>query len=88
MGPQSDPAGQAGLGVGYYEGGKLQDELIFDQQTGRLLSHETYDQSGNLSFWDSYSQHEVVTTLPNYPLAHVGIAPVTTTAGGTTTSGS
>ncbi len=68
MGQQTDPAGQSGLGVGYYDNGKLQDELIFDQQTGRLLSHETYDPTGRRTFWNAYLQHQVVNTVPDYPL--------------------
>ncbi|HEX3805130.1 MAG TPA: hypothetical protein VHV75_20055 [Solirubrobacteraceae bacterium] len=32
------------------------------------MSHETYDSTGTLSFWDADLQHQVVDTVPDYPL--------------------
>lgn len=65
MGPQTDPTGQAGLGVGYYADGKLQSELIFDQQTARLLGELDYDQTGELTFAASYIEQEIVDSAPS-----------------------
>lgn len=73
MGPQTDPAGQSGLGVGYYTSGKLQSELIFDQQTARLLGELTYDQEGNVTYAWSYLQQKIVDSAPS-----VGSAPPAT----------
>jgi hypothetical protein len=64
MGPQTNPTGQSGLGVGYYQDGKLQSELIFDQQTARLLGERTYDQAGKLTFAESYLQQAIVNNAP------------------------
>jgi hypothetical protein len=69
LGTQTDPAGQTGLGVGYpYDGGQIHSELIFDPQTGRLLSEEYYDTNGTLSEWYSYTQQKIVDSLPDYPM--------------------
>jgi hypothetical protein len=65
MGPQIDPAGQPGLGVGYYADGKLQSELIFDQQTARLLGVLGYDEDGNLTHAWSYVEQEIVDSAPS-----------------------
>jgi hypothetical protein len=43
MGPQTDPAGQSGVGVGFYADGQLDTELIFDQQSARMLTEEYFD---------------------------------------------
>jgi hypothetical protein len=70
LGTQTDPTGQTGLGVGYpYAGGQIHSELIFDQQTGRLLGEEYYDQSGRLTSWSSYTQQKIVDSVPDYPMA-------------------
>lgn len=69
LGTQTDPDGQTGLGVGYpYPNGQIHSELIFDQQTGRLLAEEYYDQSGKLVAWYSYTQQRIVDSVPNYPM--------------------
>lgn len=65
MGPQTDPTGQAGLGVGYYENGRLQSELIFDQQTARLLSELNYDTDGTLTYAWSYVEQTIVNSAPS-----------------------
>jgi len=69
LGTQTDPTGQTGLGVGYpYDGGQIHSELIFDQQTGRLLAEEYYDPSGALTSWYSYTQQRIVDSVPDYPM--------------------
>lgn len=68
LGTRTDPTGQSGLAVGAYENGQLKAELIFDQQTGRMLAEEYYDSSGNLTDWYSYTAQKIVNTLPDYPL--------------------
>jgi hypothetical protein len=69
LGTQTDPTGQTGLGVGYpYDGGQIHSELIFDQQTGRLLAEEYYDESGALTSWYSYTQQKIVDSVPDYPM--------------------
>jgi RNA polymerase sigma-70 factor (ECF subfamily) len=68
MGPQSDQAGQTGLGVGFYADGRLSAELIFNQQTGALLAEQYFDASGTLADWTAYLQQKIVDTLPDYPL--------------------
>lgn len=65
MGPQTDPTGQAGLGVGYYTNGRLQSELIFDQTTARLLSQLGYDQNGNVNYAWSFVQQQIVNNAPS-----------------------
>ncbi len=72
MGPQADPTGQTGLGVGFYSDDRLQSELIFDQQTGRLLAEKYEDAAtGKLSDWTAYLSQKIVgaNTLPDYPTA-------------------
>ena len=99
LGPQTDPAGQTGLGVGFYENGQPVSELIFDQQTAAGSSAKsTFDQNGKLIDWTAYHQSKIVDTLPNYPLEPATPAgssgtttlqqgqSTTTTAAGTTTS--
>lgn len=69
LGTQTDPTGQTGLGVGYpYDGDQVHSELIFDQQTGRLLAEEYYDPSGTLTSWYSYTQQKIVDAVPDYPM--------------------
>jgi hypothetical protein len=68
LGPQTDQAGQAGLGVAYYDNGQPTHALIIDQQSGRLLAEDYYDASGNLTDWSAYTEQKIVGTLPNYPM--------------------
>ncbi|HEX3615678.1 MAG TPA: CU044_5270 family protein [Solirubrobacteraceae bacterium] len=73
LGTQTDPTGQVGPAVGYpYANGQIHSELIFDQQTGRLLAEEYFDPSGALTEWSSYTDQKIVDSLPNYPLAQTG----------------
>lgn len=73
LGTQTDPTGQTGLAVGYpYPNGQVHSELIFDQQTGRLLAEEYFDTSGNLADWSSYTEQKIVDSLPNYPMSQAG----------------
>jgi hypothetical protein len=65
MGPQTDPTGQQGIGVGYYANGVLQAALIFDQQTARLLGELTYDPAGSVTYAASYIQQAVVDSAPS-----------------------
>jgi RNA polymerase sigma-70 factor (ECF subfamily) len=69
LGTQTDPTGQAGLGVGYpYDNGQIHSELIFDQQTGRLLAEEYFDQTGRLVDWNAYTSQKIVGSVPDYPM--------------------
>ena len=68
LGPQTDSTGQSGLGVGFYKDGQVDTQLIFDQQTGRLLYEAYYDANGNLETWTAYIQQKIVETLPNFPM--------------------
>jgi RNA polymerase sigma-70 factor (ECF subfamily) len=88
LGPQSNPAGQSGLGVGFYEDGKPVSELIFDQQTAKLIGEESFDQNGKLVGWTAYLQSKIVNTLPNAPLepANPPASSGPSTAAGTTTA--
>jgi RNA polymerase sigma-70 factor (ECF subfamily) len=87
LGTQTDPTGQTGLGVGYpYDGGQIHSELIFDEQTGRLLAVEYYDQTGKLVDWTSYTSQRIVDSVPSYPL-QTNPATTTTATGTATTPG-
>jgi hypothetical protein len=68
LGTRTDPTGQTGLGVGAYADGRLRAQLIFDQQTGRLLAEGYYDASGKLADWHSYTAQKIVDSVPNYPM--------------------
>lgn len=68
LGQQSDPTGQTGLGVAYYADGQPTHELIFDQQSGRLLAEEYFDKSGKLTEWTAYTKQRIVNSVPDYPL--------------------
>lgn len=69
MGSQTDPAGQTGLGVAYDTQGTTQ-ELIFDQQTARLLAEvDTDDSTGKPTYWAAYLQQKIVDSVPNFPSA-------------------
>jgi hypothetical protein len=88
LGTQTDPDGQTGLAVGYpYASGQIHAELIFDQQTGRLLAEEYYDPSGKLTDWYAYKVQKIVDSTPSYPVeqASTGTASGTTTSQSTTT---
>ena len=80
MGVQTDPTGQSGLGVGAYYNGELKAELIFDQQTARMLAEEYFDPSGKLVDWYAYTQQKIVDTVPDYPLESSGTSGTSTTA--------
>lgn len=99
LGAQTDPTGQTGLGVGYDSSSGYRSELIFDQQSGRLLAEEYFDPSGKLTEWTAYTAQRIVDALPNYPMSpntpsstssRTSSAPqgqtTTTTAAGTATS--
>jgi hypothetical protein len=71
MGPQADPTGRTGLGVGFYASGNVKSELIFDQQTGRLLAEKYEDAAtGKLTDWTAYLSQKIVSAdkLPDYPM--------------------
>ena len=68
LGRQSDPTGQTGLGVAFYADGQPTHELIFDQQSGRLLAEEYFDKSGKLTDWTAYTEQKIVDSVPNYPM--------------------
>lgn len=72
LGQQSDPTGQTGLGVAYYADGQPTHELIFDQQSGRLLAEEYFNKSGKLSEWSAYTDQKIVDSVPNYPMDQPG----------------
>lgn len=73
LGTQADPTGQTGLAVGYpYANGQVHSELIFDQQTGRLLAEEYFDAAGSLADWSSYTEQKIVGSVPNYPVSPTG----------------
>lgn len=90
MGTQTDPTGQTGQGVGYYSGGQLLTELIFDRQTARLLGELTYDQSGHLTSAIAYIEQEIVNNAPEAgstaPASQFPQFQVATDQGTTTTS--
>ena len=64
MGPQTDGAGQSGLGVEITDEAGYTSEMIFDQQTGRLLGDATYDASGQLHDESSYVTQKIVDSAP------------------------
>ena len=64
MGPQTDGAGQSGLGVEITAEAGYTSEMIFDQQTGRLLGDATYDASGQLHDENSYVVQKIVDSAP------------------------
>jgi len=68
LGPQTDPTGRTGLAVAFYADGEPTHELIFDQQTGRLLAERYYDKTGKVSDWTAYVAQKIVDSVPNYPM--------------------
>jgi RNA polymerase sigma-70 factor (ECF subfamily) len=90
LGPQTDSVGQSGLGVGFYKDGRIYTQLIFDQQTGRLLYEAYYDSAGSVADWTAYIDQKIVDTLPNYPMEQTSQAnpsgASTTSTGASTTS--
>jgi hypothetical protein len=64
------PTGQTGLGVRFYSDDRLQSELIFDQQTGRLVAEKDYNTAGKLTDWTAYLSQKIVSAdkLPDYPM--------------------
>jgi hypothetical protein len=69
LGEQTDPTGQTGLGVAFYANGEPTHELIFDQQTGRLLTEEYFNSSGALNDWSAYIEQKIVDSVPDYPMS-------------------
>jgi hypothetical protein len=70
VGPQTDPVGRPGLGVAFLDQpGHVRDELIFDQQTAKLLAEEYFSPTGTLVEWTAYLRSEIVTSHPDYPTA-------------------
>jgi len=91
LGEQTDPTGQTGLAVAFYANGQPTHELIFDQQTGRLLTEEYFDTSGTLTDWSAYTEQKIVDSVPDYPMSptsNQGTAQtgVTSTESSTTTT--
>ncbi len=68
LGTQATRDGQAGLGVAFYADGQPTHELVFDQQTGRMLGELYYDENGKLTSWADYLDQKIVNTLPDYPM--------------------
>lgn len=83
LGQQVSPAGQSGLAVAFYAGGQPTHELIFDQQTGRLLTEEYFDDSGRMTDWTAYTEQKIVNSVPDYPMS-----PQATTSTPTSSAGS
>ncbi|MGH2863372.1 MAG: CU044_5270 family protein [Solirubrobacteraceae bacterium] len=72
LGQQTDPPGQTGLGVAYYADGEPTHELIFDQQSGRLLAEEYFDTTGKITDWSAYTEQKIVDSVPSYPMNPAG----------------
>lgn len=68
LGQQTDQTGQTGLGVAFEVNGQPTHELIFDQQSGRLLAEDYFGATGRLTDWSSYTDQKIVDSVPNYPL--------------------
>lgn len=64
IGTQTDGAGQSGLGVEITDSVGYTSEMIFDQQTGRLLGDATYAASGQLHDENSYVMQKIVDSAP------------------------
>jgi hypothetical protein len=91
LGAQTGPTGQTGLGVAFYANGQPTHELIFDQQTGRLLTEEYFSTSGTLNDWSAYTEQKIVDSIPDYAMSPTGPqggaqTGETSSASGTTTS--
>jgi hypothetical protein len=74
-GPQTDPVGRPGLGVAFVDrNGQVSAELIFDQQTAKLLAEEYFGPDGKLGYWTAYLRSGIVTAHPDYPPVGSGTA--------------
>ncbi len=62
LGMQTTPDGQTGPAVAFYANGKPTHELIFDQQTGRLLA-EAYYNDGSAG-WRYVHVEKIVDSIP------------------------
>jgi hypothetical protein len=68
LGTQTTHDGQTGLAVAFYANGKPTYELIFDQQTGRMLAEIYYnDGSYRGPDWFDYPDQKIVGSVPDYP---------------------
>jgi hypothetical protein len=63
LGMQTTPDGQTGPAVAYYTNGKPTHELIFDQQTGRLLAEAYYNDDGSAG-WRDVHDEKIVDSIP------------------------
>ncbi len=63
LGPQTTD-GQTGPAVAFTAEAGWTSEMIFDQQTGRLLGDATYDASGQLHDENSYVVQKIVDSAP------------------------
>jgi hypothetical protein len=70
LGTRTTHDGQTGLAVAFYANGKPTQELIFDQQTGRLLGEQYYNNGGIGPDWVDYVDQKIVGSVPDYPLDH------------------
>jgi hypothetical protein len=65
LGTQTTSDGQTGLAVAFYANGKPTHELIFDQQTGRLLEEAYYNDGGSPDVVDyPADQTTIVDSIP------------------------
>ena len=67
LGTQKTHDGQTGLGVAFYANGQPTHELVFDQQTGRMLGERYYDENGKPASWIDYVDQKIVGSVPDYP---------------------
>lgn len=63
LGMQTTPDGQSGPAVAFYANGKPTHELIFDQQTGRLLAEAYYNDDGSAG-WRYVHEEKIVDNIP------------------------
>jgi hypothetical protein len=63
LGTQTTPDGQTGPAVAFYANGKPTHELIFDQQTGRLLAEAYYNDDGSAA-WRDVHEEKIVDSIP------------------------
>lgn len=63
LGMQTTPDGQTGPAVAFYANGKPTHELIFDQQTGRLLAEAYYNDDGSAG-WRTVHAEKIVDSIP------------------------
>jgi hypothetical protein len=67
LGTQTTHDGQTGLAVAFYADGQPTHELIFDQQTGRMLGEIYYnDGSYRGPNWVDYPDQKIVGSVPDY----------------------